>query len=1274
MSGIEQYVTPFEGDPDERYEVIKYIGKGAYGFVELCKDHENGDKLVCKKVARAMDSTAAEILALFLSKHKHIIKFYNYYKTKLTQAMIDRYETIGLPLNTDMYGLIIEYGEGGDLSKYISKRKSMEEIILIKFIDQAVQAIHYINQHNNIHRDIKPENMLLDKYGNIKLADFGTVLTLEKNATHKKFTNIQGTCMYTAPEIYYAEKYDKKYNYLVDIYSLGICIYQACNNTISDKYIDNLKTNDNPKSIPEQYSDPFNDLVMDMISIDPTKRVNTSYIQEVLNQIVTPRQLKDNEQNIFDNSLKLFFGIDCVANKWQAVANFEYLSVLSTNESPEPVYMLALCYLYGEIKEKNLKEAIKLLRKAARKQYAPALKSLAFCYQNEIGVKKDLFSTIQLLTIAQKNDLEASFLLGTKYYKSSVLEINNIKEESKTSIKRDYELAFYYFLQAKDFIPAQNYLGLCYLNGNGTKKDIFNAHKYLSLSADGGNIDAMYNLAEFYLTQKSDDPFYTEKAINLLKEAANQYHMGAAFRLSKLYNEGTTVLLDEKMSSYYSKMNSKGPNSYDSMYSFTLFKLGVASGVEKNVYEAFSRLLICSENHAGATYRLAKCYKDGIGTQKDVNKAADLFEQASNNGILDATGDFALCLLKGEGRPVDKESAIRLLTESSELGSPHSTYILAQYYLHEDKQKAFELLRIAHSRGYINATYLLAHCLHHGEGIDPQKKNSLEILDEARDLFEQAASKNHIEACYELGMIYNKDQEVFANDQQAFTLFEKASKHNHPKATTELGILYQKGHGTKKNYIQAFKLFQKAESLGDTQATYHLSLCYLNGIGVEVNLEKARTLLEKASLENIVEAKTELGILYLKGIGGPEDQEKGAELLEEASNQGNMAAKVHLGKCYLNGIGRSIDNKKAFELFEESQKSDDIEGSYQLAKCYKKGLGTTVNIPKAKSIFKSLIDRKNHDRSMYELGSYLIENYNYDNELEEGVSLLSKAAKKGNPKAMNLLGVCFLNGNGVEKNSEQAVKCFRAAIAAGEKLGKVNLAQCYIEGNGTPLDMKKGYEMLHEAPQDDPAAKFRIGICLYKGAGVKQNKEKGLELLKEAALQDDKNALCYYGKLLLKGTDVKMDKKTAFSCFEKAANKGLPEARYQLGLMYENGDEIKKNEIKAQCLYQQSSDAGFHNASYRLGKMLFKNPLFIDKAIDLFEKAAKSYNIDALKELARIYEKGDGVPADLDKAHDFNMQIKQMNSINVPENMMRSTFSGKRRKRFIFQFPTLSKI
>ena len=86
-------------------------------------------------------------------------------------------------------------------------------------------ALDLCERNRIIHRDIKPANLFRDRYGNYKVGDFGIARQVDAFGAAYSMTGI-GTISYMAPEIYMGKPYD----HTVDIYALGLVLYQFLNN------------------------------------------------------------------------------------------------------------------------------------------------------------------------------------------------------------------------------------------------------------------------------------------------------------------------------------------------------------------------------------------------------------------------------------------------------------------------------------------------------------------------------------------------------------------------------------------------------------------------------------------------------------------------------------------------------------------------------------------------------------------------------------------------------------------------------------------------------------------------------------------------------------------------------------------------------------------------------------------------------------------------------------------------------------------------------------
>ena len=84
------------------------------------------------------------------------------------------------------------------------------------------RALEICQRYNIIHRDIKPANIFLSDTEDFKLGDFG-VARIASAATGA--STRAGTVNYMAPEVFRGEKYSSN----VDLYSLGLVMYQLLN-------------------------------------------------------------------------------------------------------------------------------------------------------------------------------------------------------------------------------------------------------------------------------------------------------------------------------------------------------------------------------------------------------------------------------------------------------------------------------------------------------------------------------------------------------------------------------------------------------------------------------------------------------------------------------------------------------------------------------------------------------------------------------------------------------------------------------------------------------------------------------------------------------------------------------------------------------------------------------------------------------------------------------------------------------------------------------------
>merc|ERR1712002_1206674 len=97
--------------------------------------------------------------------------------------------------------------------------KTVDMALVKSYLYQLLSGVAYCHAHRVLHRDLKPQNLLIDKEGNIKLADFG--LARAFGIPMRAYTHEVITLWYRPPEILLGSM---NYSTGIDIWSIG-CIF-----------------------------------------------------------------------------------------------------------------------------------------------------------------------------------------------------------------------------------------------------------------------------------------------------------------------------------------------------------------------------------------------------------------------------------------------------------------------------------------------------------------------------------------------------------------------------------------------------------------------------------------------------------------------------------------------------------------------------------------------------------------------------------------------------------------------------------------------------------------------------------------------------------------------------------------------------------------------------------------------------------------------------------------------------------------------------------------
>lgn len=346
--------------------------------------------------------------------------------------------------------------------------------------------------------------------------------------------------------------------------------------------------------------------------------------------------------------------------------------------------------------------------------------------------------------------------------------------------------------------------------------------------------------------------------------------------------------------------------------------------------KAFNLLVKLNPENPEVEYKIAECYKRGLGVEKNTNEYLKHLKIAAEKGYSLAQIELGKYYIDSEE---DEKSASYWFEKAYNSANKDAIIPLANIYMGRvvnNPKKAFDLFTEAMNNGDIEGKFAIARFYAEGEVVSRD-------ISKASSLLKECAEENHAESQYRLAQYYENKKEM----ENAIFWYKKSAELGNKSAIREMAQFYEKGENGLPKDIQKAKEYY--EILAKTEKYFYLELAHI--YESENDLKKA---VEYYMLSNQywglhgIKGEYELIASSLRKLGESGDKDayyvlcemfkahperygiKGEIydemhlILEKLSKEDYSSAMRLLSECYLDGIGCKKSNDRAIKYLTQA--------------------------------------------------------------------------------------------------------------------------------------------------------------------------------------------------------------------------------------------------------------------------------------------------------------------------------------------------------------------